>query len=122
MPRRPPKKWFDDCTSGVRASGGADDPAAVCGAVWSRKSRGAKQSIAKLEGPVTKKKKAHHKKPKRSHAKKSHHGHHAKRHHAKKTHHAKAHHPKRHHAKKTKRRPTELHAWVNEHFGRRARR
>lgn len=36
-PRRPPKKWFDDCVSGVEASGSASDPYSVCGALWHRK-------------------------------------------------------------------------------------
>jgi hypothetical protein len=36
-PRRPPKKWFDDCVAGVEASGSAADPYAVCGALWHRK-------------------------------------------------------------------------------------
>jgi hypothetical protein len=33
-PKRPPKRWFDDCIARVRASGTADAPAAVCGAAW----------------------------------------------------------------------------------------
>lgn len=31
---RPPKKWFDDCVAGVKKSGSATDPNAVCGNLW----------------------------------------------------------------------------------------
>jgi hypothetical protein len=76
VPRRPPKAWFDDCVAGVRARGGAVDPAAVCGAVWARKSPAEKRRATRFaEGGslVSKKKKkakkAKKKAPKRSKAK-----------------------------------------------------
>lgn len=37
MPKRPPKKWFKDCIKGVKESGGAYDPQAVCGSLWHQK-------------------------------------------------------------------------------------
>jgi hypothetical protein len=36
-PRRPPRLWMRDCVRGVRDSGSARDPGAVCGALWYRK-------------------------------------------------------------------------------------
>lgn len=57
MPRRPPKPWFDRCTSSVESRGGAADPNAVCGAVWSRKPSLEKTEIAAEERPMTAKKK-----------------------------------------------------------------
>jgi hypothetical protein len=61
MPRRPPKRWFDRCTSSVESRGGAADPNAVCGAVWSRKPQSEKTQIASEERPMAakKKKKSH---------------------------------------------------------------
>lgn len=47
MPERPPKSWWDRCMRGVRASGGAADPRAVCGAVWSRKTPAEKRSATR---------------------------------------------------------------------------
>lgn len=37
MVKRPPKKWIKSCIRGVRKSGYADDPGAVCGDVWYHK-------------------------------------------------------------------------------------
>lgn len=37
MPRHPPKRWFGDCTKGVKRSGSAADPRAVCGDLWFHK-------------------------------------------------------------------------------------
>jgi hypothetical protein len=37
-PKRPPRGWFKKCVSGVKRTGGAIDPRAVCGATWSRKT------------------------------------------------------------------------------------
>lgn len=37
MPKQPPKKWWKDCTKGVRKSKDVDDPNAVCGALWYKK-------------------------------------------------------------------------------------
>lgn len=36
-PRRPPKKWMSDCVAGVKESGSAADPGAVCGSLWYHK-------------------------------------------------------------------------------------
>lgn len=36
-PRRPPKKWMRDCIRGVKESGTAKNPGAVCGALWYHK-------------------------------------------------------------------------------------
>ena len=49
MPSRPPKAWWDRCMADVRASGTAADPAAVCGAVWKRKSPSEKRATIALE-------------------------------------------------------------------------
>jgi hypothetical protein len=49
MPNRPPKRWWRACTKGVGQSGAARDPARVCGAVWSRKTREQKKRAAQGE-------------------------------------------------------------------------
>ena len=36
-PKNPPKKWWDDCVSGVKKSSSAYDPQSVCGALWYKK-------------------------------------------------------------------------------------
>jgi len=50
MPRRPTKKWWGRCVAGVTESGGAAEPARVCGAVWSRKPMSERKAIAREEG------------------------------------------------------------------------
>jgi hypothetical protein len=59
MPHRPPKNWFDRCTSEVAEGGSAVDPAAVCGATWQRKTAAEKALSTHLaEGkPMAAKKK-----------------------------------------------------------------
>ncbi len=37
MVRRPAKKWWDDCTKGVKKSGSAYSPQQVCGDLWFNK-------------------------------------------------------------------------------------
>lgn len=55
MPKRPPKGWFSRCVRGVRKSGGADNPAAVCGAEWRDKSPAQKRAATrKAERPMKK--------------------------------------------------------------------
>jgi hypothetical protein len=55
MPKRPPKGWFTRCVRGVRRSGAADNPAAVCGAEWRDKSPAQKRAATrKAEGKMTK--------------------------------------------------------------------
>jgi hypothetical protein len=71
MPGRPPRDWFARCVADVAASGYADDPAAVCGGTWARKS--ARQKTATIraeEGAAMAHAKGHGKK----------HGRHAKKH------------------------------------------
>jgi hypothetical protein len=46
-PRRPPKAWFNRCVRGVKRSGGAYDPKAVCGAQWQRKSEAEKRRLSR---------------------------------------------------------------------------
>ena len=50
MPNRPPREWWNRCIEGVESkSGGAVDPACVCGAVWFHKlSPEARYEIYKL--------------------------------------------------------------------------
>jgi hypothetical protein len=56
MPDRPPKGWFTRCVQGVRDSGSADNPAAVCGATWRDKSPAQKRAATKkAEGQMAKK-------------------------------------------------------------------
>lgn len=47
-PLRPPKKWWDDCTTGVAMSarkyGRTTDPKRVCGATWARKTDAQKRA------------------------------------------------------------------------------
>ena len=106
MPNRPPKNWFDRCTSEVAEGGSAVDPAAVCGATWQRKTAAEKSLSTHLaEGkPMAAKKKKKKKGGKlhgaalaawnRKHHPKKAKKKHPKTHHAKKPHHAqkKAHH------------------------------
>jgi len=73
MPLRPPKSWINRCSAHVRASGTADDPAAVCAAVWNRKSDADKRAIVREEEMAAKKKKKKHG-AKKSKAKKHHKG------------------------------------------------
>jgi len=47
MPGRPPKEWWEDCTTGVERGGSAIDPFAVCGATWARKSKAEKNRIVR---------------------------------------------------------------------------
>lgn len=37
MPKRPPKKWMKDCTTGVEKSGSKVNSGAVCGDIWYNK-------------------------------------------------------------------------------------
>lgn len=49
-PKRPPKKWFHDCTSAVERSGAKVSPAKICGAEWYRKmSKAAKHKVMRVE-------------------------------------------------------------------------
>ena len=56
-PGRPPKEWWDRCVAGVAASGGAADPASVCGAQWHHKMSDAdkrritREAEGRLENP-----------------------------------------------------------------------
>lgn len=79
MPGRPPREWFRRCAADVAAGGTADNPGAVCGATWQRKTPAQKRATVGAEDtsmPKKKKKKkgAHKKaaarKPKRKKAKK----------------------------------------------------
>jgi hypothetical protein len=49
MPHRPPREWFARCTSEVARADGGVDPAAVCGAVWARKTTVQKAATTALE-------------------------------------------------------------------------
>lgn len=55
-PGHPPKAWFNRCVQGVRKSGGAYDPQAVCGAQWQKKSESEKRRLSRgreeLENPI----------------------------------------------------------------------
>lgn len=58
MVKRPPKKWIKSCIRGVRKSGYADDPGAVCGDVWYHKmSTSAKRKAVRESEKVGKKRK-----------------------------------------------------------------
>lgn len=52
-PKNPPKKWWDDCVSGVKESGSAYDPQSVCGALWYKKMSPTQKRAAtrKAENP-----------------------------------------------------------------------
>lgn len=45
--RRPPKRWMRRCVSGVRRSGSAADPGAVCGDMWFHKLTSRQKASAK---------------------------------------------------------------------------
>lgn len=45
--KRPPKKWMRSCIKGVKKSGKAKDPGAVCGSQWYKKMSPAKRRAAK---------------------------------------------------------------------------
>jgi hypothetical protein len=50
MPERPPKRWMKSCTEGVKESGGADDPGAVCGNIWyNKKTKKEREQITREE-------------------------------------------------------------------------
>jgi hypothetical protein len=52
-PRRPPRLWMRDCVRGVRDSGSARDPGAVCGALWYRKmDAGQRRAALAREGKM----------------------------------------------------------------------
>ncbi len=57
MPGRPPREWFQRCTESVAAHGTAVDPAAVCGAVWTRKTEPERRALVRMENPMAAKKK-----------------------------------------------------------------
>lgn len=43
---RPPEEWWNRCVNGVRASGGAEDPNAVCGNLW-HNIKGGRENLGK---------------------------------------------------------------------------
>jgi len=67
MPGRPPGPWMRSCVRGVRASGSAASPGAVCGALWYRKMTpaGKRRALASernvKENRAMAHKKTHHK-------------------------------------------------------------
>ena len=65
MPRRPPKRWWKRCTSGVEAHGGAIDPARVCGAQWQNLSPARRRRIVRMEEKMAKTRKKKRKTAKR---------------------------------------------------------
>ena len=80
MPGRPPREWFRRCAADVAAGGTADNPGAVCGATWQRKTPAQKRATVGAEDtsmPKKKKKKkgAHKAKKKAKHHRCSHCGH-----------------------------------------------
>lgn len=45
-PRRPPRQWMRDCVRGVKESGSAANPGAVCGSLWYHKMSAAQRREA----------------------------------------------------------------------------
>lgn len=45
-PRRPPKQWMRNCIAGVKDSGSAANPGAVCGSLWYQKMSSAQRRAA----------------------------------------------------------------------------
>ena len=58
MPNRPPKKWMRDCVDGVRRSGSAVNPGAVCGSLWYHKMSPAQKRKA-MRGEKMKRRRRH---------------------------------------------------------------
>ena len=62
MPGRPPREWFQRCADSVASRRPAADAAAVCGAVWTRKSKSERRALTRAESPMATKRKTKKKK------------------------------------------------------------
>jgi len=57
MPNRPPKEWMERCIAGVKESGSAAVPGAVCGSLWYHKKTPAERTAtAHAYGDLVRKK------------------------------------------------------------------